>query len=141
MADQITNNSSGAPEDTNNPIMSSFDQSKLRELIRLMEKQQLSSDPVLSKRERDEAAEQQATHEFWNTQPVPKSIETIQKDGPLHPPLKPEEIRQAPYALPEGMVWCELDIERDSEMTELHELLLNHYVEDSDSMFRFSYSA
>ncbi|KAJ2007324.1 glycylpeptide N-tetradecanoyltransferase [Coemansia thaxteri] len=129
-----------AVEGSSNVPAASFDTDKLRQLIQQLEAQSLSRDPGASKLQREEAAEKVAVHEFWSTQPVPKSSEEVKDDGPLHPPLAPEQIPKDPYALPEGMEWCLIDIEVESEMKEFHDLLLNNYVEDADSMFRFNYS-
>ncbi|KAJ2849109.1 glycylpeptide N-tetradecanoyltransferase, partial [Coemansia erecta] len=117
-----------------------FDASKLRELIKLMEAQAVQ-DPIMSRLEREEAEEKKAVHEFWSTQPVPKSVEMVEKDGPLHPPLSPEQIRQEPYELSAGLKWSDVDVEDSGDIKELHDLLLENYVEDADSMFRFNYSA
>ncbi|KAJ2851470.1 glycylpeptide N-tetradecanoyltransferase [Coemansia brasiliensis] len=111
---------------------------KLRDLIRQLD---IKVDPAQSKLEREEEEEKKAVHKFWSTQPVPKSSEQVTKDGPLHPPLAPEEIRQEPYDLPSGaMEWCVVDVESADEMKELYTLLIENYVEDADSMFRFNYS-
>ncbi|KAJ1808364.1 glycylpeptide N-tetradecanoyltransferase, partial [Coemansia sp. RSA 2599] len=117
-----------------------FDADKLRELIKLMEAQSVQ-DPVMSKLEREEAEEKKAVHQFWSTQPVPKSVEVVEKDGPVHPPLSPEQIRKEPYDLPAGLKWSSMDVEDAGDVKELHDLLLENYVEDADSMFRFNYSA
>ncbi|KAJ1835956.1 glycylpeptide N-tetradecanoyltransferase [Coemansia sp. RSA 2706] len=112
---------------------------KLRELIRSLDMQ---ADPTRTRLEREAAAEKDAVHEFWSTQPVPQSSEVVKRDGALHPPLAPEQIPQEPYALPtDAMEWCVVDVEDAGEMKELYSLLTENYVEDSDSMFRFNYSA
>ncbi|KAJ2724361.1 glycylpeptide N-tetradecanoyltransferase [Coemansia sp. Benny D115] len=113
---------------------------KLRELIRMLELQ--SRGPEQSKLEREEEEERKKVHEFWNTQPVPKSAEVVSKDGEMHAALKPSEIRAEPYELSEELEWCTLDVASSSvHVQELHDLLLEHYVEDADSSFRFNYSA
>ncbi len=61
--------------------------------------------------------------------------------GPIEPDKKPEEVRQTPYALPNGYEWTEVDVTDDAELKELYELLTFNYVEDDDAMFRFDYSA
>ncbi|KAJ2037295.1 glycylpeptide N-tetradecanoyltransferase [Coemansia sp. RSA 376] len=127
-------------EDSGNAPAASFDREKLRQLIQQLEAQSLSRDPALSKLQREEDEEKTAVHEFWSTQPVPKSSEVVVADGPLHPPLAPELIPKEPHPLPEGMEWCLVDINSPHEMSEFHDLLLNNYVEDADSMFRFNYS-
>ncbi|PIA16226.1 N-myristoyl transferase [Coemansia reversa NRRL 1564] len=118
-----------------------YDPDKLRQLFDSLDIQTLN-DPVLTKLEREEAEEKKAVHEFWNTQPVPKSTEVVKKDGPLHPPLSPEQIPKEPFALPsDQMEWCVVDVEKEEEMKELYLLLTENYVEDADSIFRFNYSA
>ncbi|KAJ2082613.1 glycylpeptide N-tetradecanoyltransferase [Coemansia sp. RSA 988] len=130
------NNKEGSSETT-----SSYDPDKLRKLFDRLDIQ-AQKDPVLTKLEREEADEKKAVHEFWNTQPVPKSTEVVKKDGPLHPPLSPEEIPKDPFALPsDQMEWCVVDVDSEEEMKELYVLLTENYVEDADSMFRFNYSA
>ncbi|KAJ2709036.1 glycylpeptide N-tetradecanoyltransferase, partial [Coemansia spiralis] len=113
---------------------------QLREILQRLDIEE--ADPVLSKLEREAAAEKEAVHEFWATQPVPKSDELVRKDGAVHPPLAPEQIRSEPYPLPEeGTEWSVVDVESDAQIKELYELLTENYVEDADQMFRFSYSA
>ncbi|KAI9500146.1 glycylpeptide N-tetradecanoyltransferase [Coemansia spiralis] len=119
-------------------VLANFDADKLRELIERLGAQ-VVSDPLQSKLEREEAAERTAVHEFWRTQPVPKSDDVVKKDGPLHPPLPLEKIPKEPHELPEGMEWCTVDATDDGELKELYALLLNNYVEDGDAMFRFNY--
>ncbi|KAJ2793584.1 glycylpeptide N-tetradecanoyltransferase [Coemansia helicoidea] len=129
--------SSSSGEDAGLPAKLTANQ--LRELLQRLD--MAEADPVQSKLEREEAAEKEARHEFWETQPVPQSGEVVRKDGPVHPPLAPEQIRGEPYPLPEeGYAWCVVDVESEAEINELHELLTENYVEDSDQMFRFSYS-
>ncbi|KAJ2800644.1 glycylpeptide N-tetradecanoyltransferase [Coemansia guatemalensis] len=131
--DSSKEGTSGAP--------SVYDPDTLRQLLDRLDIQTLG-DPVLTKLEREEADEKKAVHEFWNTQPVPKSTEVVKKDGPLHPPLSPDEIPKDPFALPsDQMEWCVVDVEDEEEMKELYLLLTENYVEDADSMFRFNYSA
>ncbi|KAJ2402183.1 glycylpeptide N-tetradecanoyltransferase [Coemansia sp. RSA 2559] len=125
-------------KDIEKPAASEFDADKLRELIQSLGGQMIDDTPI-SKREREEEAEKTAVHDFWHTQPVPKSSDVVVKDAPVHPPLPPEQIPQEPYALPEGMAWCTVDVEDDAQLQELHGLLLNNYVEDPDASFRFNY--
>ncbi|KAJ2894633.1 glycylpeptide N-tetradecanoyltransferase, partial [Coemansia aciculifera] len=121
-------------------VATSFDTDALRQLIMQLESQSMNRDPAASKLRREEDEEKTAVHEFWSTQPVPKSSEEVLADGPVHPPLAMELIPKEPHALPAGMEWCLVDIESPGEMSEFHDLLLNNYVEDADSMFRFNYS-
>ena len=58
----------------------------------------------------------------------------IEEDKPL------EELRQEPLPLPEGFVWCDVDLAETAQLTEVYELLAENYVEDDDCLFRFNYS-
>ncbi|PWA00730.1 hypothetical protein BB558_003194 [Smittium angustum] len=78
-------------------------------------------------------------HEFWKTQPVPKADDVIKKDGPVHPDIPFDKIPKEKVPLPEGYIWCNLDIYNKNQMKELYTLLSLNYVEDSDEMFRFNY--
>lgn len=80
------------------------------------------------------------THEFWNTQPVPKSaseLASVAEDGPIH--KEPQMIPAEPYKLPDGFSWCIVNIDEEQERAELYQLLNQNYVEDVDSQFRFDY--
>lgn len=85
-------------------------------------------------------------YKFWNTQPVPKIDEGISGDAvasEYHKAIEPDktiaEIKQDPYALPEGFVWETLHLENETVLRELYTLLNENYVEDDDAMFRFDY--
>ena len=83
-------------------------------------------------------------HKFWSTQPVPKVSEDILEPAvneAIEPNKPTSEVQQAPYTLPEGFEWVEIDVEQEDQMKELYNLLSENYVEDSDAMFRFDYSA
>ncbi|KAJ5090686.1 Myristoyl-CoA:protein N-myristoyltransferase [Penicillium argentinense] len=83
-----------------------------------------------------------ASYKFWQTQPVPRFEDNKDKEikqGPIKW-IKPEEVPKNPDALIEGFEWCTLDLTNDDELQELFDLLNNHYVEDDNAMFRFSYS-
>jgi glycylpeptide N-tetradecanoyltransferase len=83
------------------------------------------------------------SHDFWDSQPVPKAYETItleQYDNPIDIDRKVEEVRDKPYNLPSGFYWADVDITNRDEAHEVYELLTQNYVEDDDNMFRFDYS-
>ena len=42
--------------------------------------------------------------------------------------------------MPAGYYWCAVDLNDESDLSELYELLKKHYVEDSEGKFRFDYS-
>lgn len=78
-------------------------------------------------------------HEFWDTQPVPKGIAGgVDKEGEIEKG-KLDEVRQEPYTLPSGFTWSDINLQNEDELNEVYELLRDHYVEDSDHMFRFDY--
>lgn len=81
----------------------------------------------------------QKQYKFWSTQPVPKMDEKIQKNEPIEPDRRPDEIRPEPFSLPDGFVWDTLNLDEPLILTELYTLLNENYVEDDDSMFRFDY--
>ena len=78
-------------------------------------------------------------HDFWDTQPVAKcNFKSIDKEGEIQKGVV-EEVKQEPYNLPPGFSWSEVNLENEDELNEVYELLRDHYVEDSDHMFRFDY--
>lgn len=84
-----------------------------------------------------------ASYKFWQTQPVPSFDDSKGKKSVSQGPIKvinPDEVPKTPGALIEGFEWCTLDLTDPEELKELYELLNNHYVEDDNAMFRFSYS-
>lgn len=92
-------------------------------------------------------------YKFWKTQPVPQFQApnllqtTTSSNGESLPEgaILPDKVCRAsakpePGALLDGFEWCLVDLENDSEIQELYDLLDNHYVEDADASFRFRYS-
>lgn len=94
---------------------------------------------------KEAAAGSTKVYKFWNTQPVPKITETSEEvnESEFHKAIEPDkeisDIKQDPYALPEGFVWDTLDLNNDVILKELYTLLNENYVEDDDAMFRFDY--
>ena len=81
-----------------------------------------------------------ASYKFWKTQPVPQFNGAVDGDeGPIQV-IRPEDVPAEPDKLPSGYEWSTLDLDKPSELAELHSLLAGHYVEDDDAMFRFNYS-
>lgn len=83
-----------------------------------------------------------ASYRFWNTQPVPRFDESSSAalpDGPIKN-VEVESVAKQPQALMDGFEWCQLDLNQDSQLHEVYELLTYHYVEDDSAMFRFNYS-
>lgn len=87
-------------------------------------------------------------HKFWKTQPVPTFDELASGknkivDGPIKE-IKIEKVSKEPVPLPDIMAkrffWVTMNLEDEKELQEVHDLLLKHYVEDHETMFRFRYS-
>lgn len=76
---------------------------------------------------------------FWKTQPVPKFDEEVKEEGPMQVKTV-DEVAKEPSPLPDGFEWVTMDLTSDEEMTEVHNLLEGHYVEDDTAMLRFNYS-
>lgn len=66
--------------------------------------------------------------------------ETREESGPIESGKMPADVRQEPYNLPAGFMWCEVDMTDEQEAKEVYDLLNQNYVEDDDNMFRFDYS-
>ena len=80
------------------------------------------------------------SYKFWNSQPVRRFDDKPDAEsGPIKI-INQEEVRKEPYPLVAGFEWSTLDLDNDSEVKELYELLTMHYVEDDNAMFRFNYS-
>ena len=84
-----------------------------------------------------------ASYKFWQTQPV-QSFEEAAKKPAQEGPIKIIDPAKVPRELPpmvEGFEWVTMDLDNETELTEVFELLSDHYVEDNDATFRFYYSA
>uniref|UniRef100_A0A5S6QMY2 Glycylpeptide N-tetradecanoyltransferase n=1 Tax=Trichuris muris TaxID=70415 RepID=A0A5S6QMY2_TRIMR len=82
----------------------------------------------------------QKSFQFWDTQPVPKFDEVVDKSEPFQADKHTEEIRHEPYSLPDGFEWAVIDTDEDEHMNDTYKLLNENYVEDDENMFRFDYS-
>ena len=83
------------------------------------------------------------THDFWDSEPVPKVTDEPKEDDfdkSIDVDKKVDEIRADPLDIPPGFTWCNVNIEDDVECGEVYDLLTQNYVEDDDNMFRFDYS-
>ncbi|CAI2368672.1 unnamed protein product [Moneuplotes crassus] len=76
-------------------------------------------------------------HDFWDTQPVP-NLSGAFTEGEIEKGVL-EEVKQESYSLPPGFEWYDIDLEDEEQLNDVYELLRDHYVEDSDHMFRFDY--
>lgn len=81
-----------------------------------------------------------AKYKFWKTQPVTKFDEDVKQQGPVDKPKTVADVRTEPLPLLKQFEWVTLDLENSKDITDLHNLLYDHYVEDHDSSFRFAYS-
>lgn len=93
-------------------------------------------------------------HTFWETQPVPQVTASTEIREQLKKhvltakdftgaPLETKtvaEIPTEPYPVASVLEWFNLDINNPKEVDMLYTLLLENYVEDDDSLFRFEYS-
>lgn len=50
------------------------------------------------------------------------------------------DVNPEPYNLPSQYTWDNLDLNDDTVIEEVYNLLVQNYVEDDDAMFRFEYS-
>ena len=62
------------------------------------------------------------------------------EEGPIKS-IDPDKVPKEPRKLMEGFEWVTMNLEDEKELQEVHELLVGHYVEDNEAMFRLEYSA
>lgn len=79
-------------------------------------------------------------YKFWKTQPVPRFDEKIEEDGPIDSSKTVADVRTEPYPIHSSFEWDTLDLNSDSHLDQLYDLLYEHYVEDHDAAFRFAYT-
>ncbi|KAJ5731251.1 uncharacterized protein N7483_005759 [Penicillium malachiteum] len=119
--------------------LASMDKDKAAELLSNLDISQLMTGlAVGGKNQKD-----MASYKFWQTQPVPSFEDQASQEQIQQGPIKiidPAKVSKTPGPLVEGFEWCTLDLTNEEELKELYELLNNHYVEDDNAMFRFSYS-
>jgi hypothetical protein len=66
------------------------------------------------------------THDFWDSQPVPKPYEPIDEslfDKPIDSAKTVSDVKPEPYSLPEGFYWANLDISDRNQVEEVYTLL------------------
>lgn len=68
------------------------------------------------------------------------SEQITEGNGPINPIMTVDQVKQEPYNMPAGFVWCSLDVTDPTTIQEMYNLLNENYVEDDDCMFRFDYS-
>ncbi|EGG14860.1 glycylpeptide N-tetradecanoyltransferase [Cavenderia fasciculata] len=82
---------------------------------------------------------QEQNHAFWDTQPVPKLDQVIEKNGPIETKTL-DDVRKEPLSLPPQFEWSTIDVNDHAQLMDVYTLLNENYVEDDDNMFRFDYS-
>lgn len=83
-----------------------------------------------------------SSYKFWQTQPVPtfdEAKKAVDEEGPMKE-VDISKVPKEPPPIPESFEWYTMDMTNDEEVSELYELLTNHYIEDDQAMFRFHYS-
>lgn len=82
----------------------------------------------------------QKDHLFWNTQPVLGGSDSYEHDKVENGPIDSENRIAPPALFPEGLEPSVIDINNESSLAEVYNLLAQNYVEDADKMFRLVYS-
>jgi glycylpeptide N-tetradecanoyltransferase len=77
-------------------------------------------------------------HALCDTQPIPHAGAAL-PEGAIVPNKPTDEPRTAPYNMPTGFEWSDVDISLLEERHEVYELLADNYVKDDDCLFRFDY--
>jgi glycylpeptide N-tetradecanoyltransferase len=119
--------------------LAGMDQAKLGEMMKKISLTDALTGMSLSgKNQKD-----MASYKFWQTQPVQsfeeaKAIPT--QEGPIKV-IDPAQVPKEPPPMVDGYEWVTMNLDDDKELTEVFELLSDHYVEDADANFRFYYSA
>lgn len=69
-------------------------------------------------------------YNFWDTQLVPNFNNNDNIEiGPIKSKFKEEDIKKEPYELPKNMVWADIDCEKEDELSEVYEFLIENYKE------------
>lgn len=66
------------------------------------------------------------THDFWDSQPVPKETDTVTAadfDKQIDEVKTIDDIRAEPLDIPDGFHWSVVNIENDDECKEVYDLL------------------
>eukprot|EP01133_Synstelium_polycarpum_P006740 gene6740-7834_t len=85
------------------------------------------------------SADNERPHAFWDTQPVPKISQIVDKTGPIEVKTL-DDVRKEPLGLPGLFEWVQIDVNDPQQLQDVYSLLNENYVEDDDNMFRFDYS-
>jgi glycylpeptide N-tetradecanoyltransferase len=79
-----------------------------------------------SKRELKKVQTLYDTHDFWETQPVPKNTDVVNPtdyDRPIDAEKKVDDIDAEPLPIPASFYWANVNIEDDAECQEVYDLL------------------
>lgn len=116
--------------------LAGMDKDKAAEMLTKMNIAELLTGLSIGKKNKKDMA----SYKFWQTQPVPRFDDKPDlQEGPIKI-INPDEVSKEPYPLLDGFEWVTLDLTDEKEISELYDLLSNHYVEDDNAMFRFNYS-
>eukprot|EP00842_Homolaphlyctis_polyrhiza_P005896 jgi/Hompol1/6307/HPOL_002264-RA len=80
-------------------------------------------------------------YKFWKTQPVRRTDETVVEEGTIEPDKPTEAIRQDSFSLLKDFEWVTIDLNDETQLKDVYQLLCTNYVEDDESTMRFNYSA
>jgi glycylpeptide N-tetradecanoyltransferase len=119
--------------------LAGMDQAKMAEMMKKISlTDTLTGMSVSGKNQKD-----MASYKFWQTQPV-QSFEEAKAVPKEEGPIKLIDPAMVPKESPpmvEGYEWVTMNLDDEKELSEVFELLSDHYVEDADATFRFYYSA
>jgi glycylpeptide N-tetradecanoyltransferase len=118
-------------------------QDKIREMLKEMTAGEAGKRSRVDDKRLKKIASLYDTHNFWDSQPVPKATDVVTSDDynkQIDEVKTVDEISDQPLDIPAGFQWCNVNIEDDNECKDVYDLLTQNYVEDDDAMFRFDYS-
>jgi len=130
------NGSTSTSTSTSTPTAAELSEAE-QAIIEMLKKQSMGQ-PISAQQIQSAASAQDKKHSFWGTQPM--NHDGSSEEGPVELNKPIEELRQEPYNMPAGFIWCSLDIQNPDQKKELYDLLAGNYVEDDDCLFRFDYS-
>ena len=99
---------------------------KITEFLLKFKAKMVESKNYRASREVEKIAPLYDTHDFWESQPVPKHNEEVKEEDynkPIDVKKKVDDIRAEPLDIPEGFTWAVVNIEDDEECKEVYDLL------------------
>jgi len=78
------------------------------------------------KRELKKAAQLYDTHDFWESQPVPKVHDNVGEEAynnAIDDPKTVDDIQADPLSIPAGFTWSNVNVADDAEAKEVYDLL------------------